>query len=112
MYCDGWLCFFVALAMIGVVTAFIGDLANLLGCVLGLEAGITAITIVAVGTSLPDAFASKTAATEDETADNAIGNVTGSNSVNVFLGIGMPWMVAAIYWSTKDPTTEWATKYP
>ena len=30
-------------------------------------------------------------------ADNAIGNVTGSNSVNVFLGLGLPWVIAAIY---------------
>jgi len=35
----------------------------------------------------------------DETSDNAIGNVTGSNSVNVFLGLGLPWTMAAIYWS-------------
>ena len=33
-----------------------------------------------------DTFASKTAAIEDETADASVGNVTGSNAVNVFLG--------------------------
>jgi solute carrier family 8 (sodium/calcium exchanger) len=27
--------------------------------------------------------------------------VTGSNSVNVFLGLGLPWMMAAIFWTTK-----------
>jgi hypothetical protein len=112
MYCDGWLCFCVALTMIGLVTALIGDLAEMLGCILGLDPGITAITIVAVGTSLPDAFASKTAAIEDDSADNAIGNVTGSNSVNVFLGIGLPWMVAAIFWEGKTPDAEWKRRYP
>lgn len=30
-------------------------------------------------------------------ADNAIGNITGSNSVNVFLGLGLPWLIASIY---------------
>jgi len=35
----------------------------------------------------------------DETADSSIGNVTGSNSVNVFLGIGLAWSVAAVYHS-------------
>jgi hypothetical protein len=30
--------------------------------------------------------------------------VTGSNSVNVFLGLGLPWLIAAIYENTnKDP---------
>ena len=26
-----------------------------------------------------------------------------SNSVNVFLGIGLPWSIAAIYWSVLHP---------
>lgn len=56
----------------------------------------SAITFVALGTSLPDTFASKTAAVQEKYADNAIGNVTGSNSVNVFLGLGLPWFIAAV----------------
>jgi len=53
------------------------------------------------GTSVPDTFASKTAAIEDETADASVGNVTGSNAVNVFLGIGIAWSMAAIYWEAQ-----------
>lgn len=37
------------------------------------------------------------AATQDQYADASIGNVTGSNAVNVFLGIGVAWSIAAIY---------------
>merc|ERR1712241_1127186 len=74
--------------------------------------GITAITFVALGTSLPDTFASKVAATEDPTADAAIGNATGSNCVNVFLGLGLPWMVASIYWQKNGPDEEWRLRYP
>ena len=44
-----------------------------------------------------DTFASKVATINDRHADGSIGNVTGSNSVNVFLGIGLAWSVAAIY---------------
>merc|ERR1712113_240478 len=62
---------------------------------------------VAIGTSLPDTFASKTAAVQDPTADNSIGNVTGSNSVNVFLGLGLPWGVGAIYWKLQEDTGPW-----
>jgi solute carrier family 8 (sodium/calcium exchanger) len=58
---------------------------------------VTAITFVALGTSLPDTFASVSAAKQDKTADSSIGNVTGSNAVNVFLGIGIAWLVAAVY---------------
>ncbi len=34
-----------------------------------------------------DTFASKVAAIEDDCADASVGNVTGSNAVNVFLGM-------------------------
>lgn len=54
--------FMIALALIGMITAIVGDVAGLLGCVLGLKPAITAITLVAIGTSLPDTFASVTAA--------------------------------------------------
>lgn len=49
----------------------------MLGCVVGLKTSVTGITIIALGTSLPDTFASRTAAMQDEHADAAIGNVTG-----------------------------------
>lgn len=111
-YCGGWLCFFIALAMIGCVTIIIGDLASLLGCSMQISDLQTAITLVAMGTSLPDTFASRTAALQDEYADASIGNVTGSNSVNVFLGIGLPWMIGASYWQVIGPTDAWKAKYP
>mmetsp|Transcript_46280 Transcript_46280/g.110123 ORF Transcript_46280/g.110123 Transcript_46280/m.110123 type:complete len:869 (+) Transcript_46280:185-2791(+) len=110
-YCDGWLCFCMALVMIGAVTALIGDLAGLLGCTMGLPDAITAITFVALGTSLPDTFASKTAAVQDEYADASIGNITGSNSVNVFLGIGLSWTAGSVFWASKGWTKEWCLKY-
>lgn len=83
--------------MIGLLTAFIGDLASHFGCTIGLKDSVTAVVFVALGTSVPDTFASKVAATQDQYADASIGNVTGSNAVNVFLGIGVAWSIAAIY---------------
>lgn len=113
-YCGGWLCFCVSLFMIAIVTATISDLASLAGCVMSIPDAITAITFVALGTSLPDTFASKMAAEQDETADASIGNVTGSNSVNVFLGLGIPWTAGAIFWTAGGEVSEtslWMTKY-
>jgi len=110
-YCGGWACLCCALLMIGFVTMIIGDMASLLGCTLCLPDDITAITFVALGTSLPDTFASKTAAEQDPYADASVGNVTGSNSVNVFLGLGLPWMIASIFWATTGDNAEWHTKY-
>lgn len=111
-WCGGKATFWVALAYIGLVTAVVGEFAGHLGCVLGIEDAVTAITLVALGTSLPDTFASMTAARNSDSADSAIGNITGSNSVNVFLGLGLPWVIAAIYFEAKfggqtqlDPVT-------
>merc|ERR550539_273764 len=97
--------------MIAIVTAIIGDMASLLGCVIDIPDEITAITFVALGTSLPDTFASKAAALQDPHADASVGNVTGSNSVNVFLGLGLPWMIAAIAWSSRENTDKWDGLY-
>lgn len=96
-YGGGLPCFVISLTFIGIVTFVVGEFANLFGCVLGIKPGITAITFVALGTSLPDTFASMQAAQQEKYADAAVGNVTGSNSVNVFLGLGLPWVIACIY---------------
>jgi solute carrier family 8 (sodium/calcium exchanger) len=61
-YGKGLPAFMVALAFIGIITMFVGEVATILGCAIGLKASVTAITLVALGTSLPDTFASKTAA--------------------------------------------------
>ena len=97
-YLKGWPAFIISLAFIGAATALVGEFAGLLGCVMTLKQSLTAISIIAMGTSLPDTFASRQAAIHSDTADVAIGNITGSNCVNVFLGLGLPWLIGAIYY--------------
>ncbi|XP_076803796.1 sodium/calcium exchanger 1-like isoform X1 [Clavelina lepadiformis] len=89
----GYPAFLVSMFMIGGLTAVIEQLGHLLGCVTGLKTQVTGITIIALGTSLPDTLASRAAALQDDYADASIGNITGSNSVNVFLGLGLPWVI-------------------
>uniref|UniRef100_A0A3Q0SKY5 Solute carrier family 8 member 1a n=1 Tax=Amphilophus citrinellus TaxID=61819 RepID=A0A3Q0SKY5_AMPCI len=100
-YWNGWACFVVSITVIGMLTAVIGDLASHFGCTVGLKDSVTAVVFVALGTSVPDTFASKVAAIQDQYADASIGNVTGSNAVNVFLGIGVAWSIAAVYHYTQ-----------
>lgn len=61
-YGGGYPAFFGSLFAIGVVTYFAGEFAGLMGCVFGMLPGLTAITFVAIGTSIPDTFASRIAA--------------------------------------------------
>uniref|UniRef100_A0A8C4Q3S3 Sodium/calcium exchanger membrane region domain-containing protein n=1 Tax=Eptatretus burgeri TaxID=7764 RepID=A0A8C4Q3S3_EPTBU len=100
-YCNGWACFVVSILMIGFLTTIIGDLASHFGCTIGLKDSVTAVVFVALGTSVPDTFASKISASQDLYADASVGNVTGSNAVNVFLGIGLAWTIAAVFWTAK-----------
>jgi solute carrier family 8 (sodium/calcium exchanger) len=108
--CGGWGCYTVGFVAIGTITMLVSDVASLLGCSLGLPNVITAITFVAIGTSLPDTFAAKIQAVMDKTADNSVGKVNGSNSVNVFLGLGLPWVIAAAYWEYYGATEVWKAR--
>ncbi|XP_030081698.1 sodium/calcium exchanger 1 isoform X3 [Drosophila hydei] len=102
--CGGYVTFVISIFVIGVLTAVIGDAATYFGCVCNIKDSVTAICFVALGTSIPDTFASIIAAKQDATADNCIGNVTGSNAVNVFLGIGLAWSIASIYHAVNGST--------
>merc|ERR1719187_1309249 len=98
----GYPCFVLSIMGTGIVTAVIGDVASHFGCTIGLKDTINAIMFVALGTSVPDTFASKVTAQQDPYADASVGNVTGSNAVNVFLGIGIAWTMAALYHMSYD----------
>lgn len=52
-YWGGWLAFVVSILVIGFLTAMIGDVASGFGCTVGLKDSVTALTFVALGTSVP-----------------------------------------------------------
>jgi len=93
----GWVTFWCSLAVTGAITFVIGEMAETFACMVGIPKALAAISFVALGTSMPDTFASRMATRMSPDADAAICNVTGSNSVNVFLGLGLPWCVASYY---------------
>jgi solute carrier family 8 (sodium/calcium exchanger) len=59
---NGYPTLVTAIMCIGLVTYVVADIATIFGCVVNLKPGLNAITFVAIGTSLPDTFASVTAA--------------------------------------------------
>jgi solute carrier family 8 (sodium/calcium exchanger) len=79
----------------------VDEVATLLGCVVGLSPLVIGMSLVALGTSLPDTFCSRTAALKDTHADAAVGNITGSNAANVFLGLGLPWLISSCYYAAR-----------
>ena len=80
------------------------EVAKMLGCAMGLSDLMTGLSIVALGTSLPDTFGSMYAAILSDSADEAVGNIMGSNSANVLLGLGIPWVISSLYYRSKGST--------
>jgi len=60
----GYPSFFISIACVGLVTTIAGDVAGHLGCFINLKDSVNAITLIAIGTALPDTFASKMAAVQ------------------------------------------------
>ncbi|KAI5074688.1 hypothetical protein GOP47_0010649 [Adiantum capillus-veneris] len=95
--CHGWVAFVSSLFFITGISYVVTQLTNLLGDVTGISSFVIALTVVATGASWPDLAASAIAAHRQATADSAIANITCSNSVNIFIGIGVPWVINTVY---------------
>ncbi|KAK8588229.1 hypothetical protein V6N13_087173 [Hibiscus sabdariffa] len=93
----GWIAFICSLLFISGIAYIVTKLTDLISCVTGINAYVIAFTALAAGTSWPDLVASKIAAERQLTADSAIANITCSNSVNIYVGIGVPWLIDTLY---------------
>ena len=85
---------------IGFVALILGsqwvvDGAVKLATALGVSEAVIGLTIVAVGTSLPELATSATAAYR-KNADIAVGNVVGSNIFNIFFILGISSLIRPI----------------
>ncbi|MED6155538.1 hypothetical protein PIB30_006040 [Stylosanthes scabra] len=93
----GWISFICSLLFISGIAYIVTRITDLISCVTGINAYVIAFTALASGTSWPDLVASKIAAERQITADSAIANITCSNSVNIYVGIGVPWLIDTFY---------------
>ena len=80
---------FIGLVMIIFGSNFVVDSASYLAKAFGVSERIISLTIIALGTSLPELVTSVMATKKGE-YDIAIGNVVGSNIFNIGIVIGLP----------------------
>ena len=90
----------IIFAVIGLVMIVLGsnitvDAATAIARVVGLSERFIGLTIVALGTSLPELFTSVTAARKGN-ADIAIGNIVGSNIFNILFVIGLSALITPV----------------
>ena len=88
------------LTVIGVVLILLGsditvDAATAIATALGMSTRFIGLTIVALGTSLPELVTSVTAAMKKQ-ADIAIGNIVGSNIFNILFVVGTTALIRPI----------------
>lgn len=93
----------IGLIIIGIVgLKYGGDLVVNNSCevarIMGISEKIISLTIIAIGTSLPELVTSVTAAFKNE-SDIAIGNIVGSNIFNILLIIGTGAIIHPITYS-------------
>ncbi len=84
----GWIALFlVSLAVLVKSSDFFTEAAESLGIYLGFPQFIVGVTIVYIGTSLPE-LVSSIFAMLDNSSEIILGNVVGSNIANIFLVLG------------------------
>lgn len=95
----------LVLSIIGCVLIIVGssftvDSASEIATRFGLSKRFIGLTIVALGTSLPELFTSVTAAMKGK-ADIAIGNIVGSNIFNILFVIGTTSLITNVAFEPK-----------
>ncbi len=88
---------YVCLGLIGIVLGgiLVTDSARKIALELGMSEWLVGLTIVSLGTSLPELVTSVVAAIKKEN-DIAVGNVVGSNIFNIFFVLGLSSLVSPI----------------
>ena len=89
----------VGLALIVIGSDFTVDAATAIAKTLGMSEKFIGLTIVALGTSLPELFTSVIAAKKGK-ADIAIGNIVGSNIFNILFVIGTSALIIPVAFET------------
>ena len=92
--------FIVSLAILVKASDFFTGVAEKIGIFFGMDPFIVGVTIVAVGTSLPELVSSILAVLQGA-SEVVVGNVVGSNIANIFLIIGIAGVI-----STASPGKE------
>ena len=95
-----FLCTVVGLVLIVIGSSVTVDAATAIARIIGLSERFIGLTIVALGTSLPELFTSVSAAKRGN-ADIAIGNVVGSNIFNILFVVGTSALITPVAFENK-----------
>eukprot|EP00929_Paragymnodinium_shiwhaense_P009336 TRINITY_DN113470_c0_g1_i1.p1 TRINITY_DN113470_c0_g1~~TRINITY_DN113470_c0_g1_i1.p1 ORF type:complete len:539 (+),score=80.80 TRINITY_DN113470_c0_g1_i1:132-1619(+) len=95
-----WSLFTLCCCWIGGFTYFAVDAAGRLGCIVNMPDVVMGLVFLAAGTSVPDAMGS-IAVAKDGMGDMAVANAVGSNTFDILIGLGLPWLMKSL--TTQEP---------
>jgi len=87
-----YLVFFFSIMIIAALSWALVELAVLVSEGLGISEAIIALTVIAVGTSVPDLFSSLIVARQGR-GEMAVSNAVGSNIFDILVGLGLPFLI-------------------
>ena len=90
-----YLVFFFSVAFIAAVSWVLVELAVLISADLGIPEAIIALTVIAIGTSVPDLFSSIIVARQGR-GEMAVSNAVGSNIFDILVGLGLPFLIVLL----------------
>ena len=98
-----WFSFMMSIVWIAVMCYIIVTYCiTRIGCIISLPSSLMSLTIIAAGTSIPDALASVSVAKMGH-GDMAVSNVIGSNIFDILLGLGLPFLLHCIIYNKDTP---------
>ncbi|CAG5008159.1 unnamed protein product [Parnassius apollo] len=99
------LTFMMCVAWIGGVSYLVAWIITILGDTLNVPDSITGLTILAAGTSLPEAVSS-VLVTNQGHGTMGISNSIGSNTFDILLCLGLPWLIKTLFYPST-PGNNW-----
>ena len=87
-----YLVFLISIALIAAISYVLVEVAVKSAHLLNIPEAIIALTVLAVGTSIPDLFSSAIVAKQGR-GDMAVSNAIGSNIFDILVGLGFPFLV-------------------
>lgn len=92
----GYQCTFaLSILWIGIICIFMVECAERIGCLIGIKSLFMGLTVLAAGTSIPDALGS-IASAKRGMGDMAVANAIGSNVFDILIGLGLPWCLRGL----------------
>lgn len=90
-----YLVFFFSILLIAALSYVLVEAAVKTAHLMNIPEAIIALTVLAVGTSVPDLFSSIIVAKQGR-GDMAVSNAVGSNIFDILVGLGLPFLIAML----------------